>query len=108
MSAMNKNQNSEDSSGEKVRSTLSAVDPLTLPGVEEWVVNSVKLSLLTKIDESLVYEGKQNLRTLLLVPIFTISQMSQRIAELAPEMKTMYYRELTNQILEAEKRFCYI
>lgn len=105
MNGNNSNVNLENQYTTKKASTLSAVDPLSLPGVEEWVVNSVKLSLVKKLDSCLDSTGRENLRKLLLVPIFTIQELSARVKETAPEMKTLFYKELSNQILFAEKRF---
>lgn len=67
--------------------------------LEAWVVNTLKVKMISKLDNLLEREGRENARRLLLVPIFSISEMSKRIKEQAPEMKTFYYRELMD-ILE--------
>lgn len=74
--------------------------------VEVWVVNSVKLNLLKNLDSILDGDGKRNLRDLFLVPLFTIQELSQRVYEIAPELKTLYIKELVTQISKAEMKFC--
>lgn len=68
--------------------------------VETWVVNSVKVKMVTKMDKFLEREGRINLRKLFLVPIFSISEMEKRVKETAPEMKTVFYKELSETIAQ--------
>jgi hypothetical protein len=49
--------------------------------------------------------GKANLRKLLLVPIYSIPELTKRIKENAPEMYTMYFHELMKMMDEAEKKW---
>ncbi len=73
--------------------------------VEVWVVNSVKVSIIKKLDSLLESEGKLNARKLFLTPEFTISGLKKRVEEQAPEMKTLFFRELFAAVEEVEKRF---
>ena len=66
--------------------------------LETWVVNSLKVKMLTKFDQYLEHEGRINLRKLFLVPIFTIIEMEKRVKDTAPEMKTVFFKELSNII----------
>lgn len=104
---MNRNKSIDNRGNQefnKKAETLSVVDPLRLPVVEEWVVNSVKLSLVKRLDAYLDNNGRDNLRKLFLVPIFSIQELSAHIQETAPEMKTFYYKELMKRIEEAGTR----
>jgi len=65
---------------------------------EAWVVNTLKLKMIMKLDNLLTKEGRDNARKLFLVPLFTISEMTKRIQETAPEMETFFYKELTSVI----------
>lgn len=62
--------------------------------VESWIINTVKIKLIRKFEAILETPGKSNLRQLLIVPIFTIGEMTGRIREFAPELLTVYYKEL--------------
>lgn len=70
--------------------------------LETWVVNSVKVKMVTKMDNYLEREGRINLRKLFLVPIFSISELEKRVKETAPEMKTVFYKELSETIAGIE------
>jgi len=72
--------------------------------IESWIVNSVKLKMILKMDHILEQDGKINLRKLFLVPIFKISELQKRVAEHAPELRTFFYKELMVVIEKAEKR----
>lgn len=72
--------------------------------LEAFVVNSLKVKMIKKLDNLLETEGKANARKLFLVPIFDIPQMIKRVDEQAPELKTLFYKELVMTINEAEKR----
>lgn len=72
--------------------------------LEAFVVNSVKVRMIKKLDKLLETEGKVNVRKLFLVPIFTISDLVKRVDEQVPEIKTFFFRELTSTISEAEKK----
>lgn len=85
-------------------SILSRLNPQIAREVETWVVNSVKVKMIKKMDTLLETEGKVNVRKLFLVPIFEISQMAKRVDEQAPEIKTMFYKELLSTLSEAEQR----
>lgn len=62
--------------------------------LEAWVVNTVKVSMIKKMEQMLEKSGQKNLRTVFLVPLFTISDLTYRVTELAPELRTMYFKEL--------------
>jgi hypothetical protein len=73
--------------------------------LEAWVVNTVKINLLTKLESRLEGNGLNNLRKLVLVPIFEVDKMFQRIELMAPELKTIFFKELTDTLKVAEKKF---
>jgi hypothetical protein len=76
--------------------------------VEAWVVNSVKVNLIKKLDNLLEKEGRINSRQLFLVPIFTIAEMVERVEHNAPEMKTCFFKELNKMMEQVEKKFARI
>lgn len=84
---------------------LSAISPLIAREVESWVVNTVKVKMIKKLDNLLEIEGKVNARKLFLVPIFDIQQLVKRVEEQAPEIKTFFFRELSATVDEIDKRF---
>ena len=84
--------------------------PKPLPDIleqelEAWVVNSVKVNMIRKLDNLLETEGKVNSRQLFLVPVFSITELTKRVEKTAPELKTLFYRELTDTIEASEKKF---
>ncbi len=83
----------------RIKSDKTLVSVLKDSDLEAWVVNTLKVRMIAKLDSLLEAEGRINARKLFLVPIFTISEMSKRIEKEAPEMKTYFFRELSN-ILE--------
>lgn len=85
-------------------SILARLNPAIQQEVETWVVNSVKVKMIKKMDTLVETEGKMNARKLFLVPIFNISDMKKRVEEQAPELKTIFYKELTEIINEANNR----
>ncbi len=85
-------------------SILSRLNTQIAREVETWVVNSVKVKMITKMDSLLETEGKMNVRKLFLVPIFNIEEMAKRVQEQAPELKTLFYKELLVTLSEAEQR----
>lgn len=85
-------------------SILSTLNPKIAREVETWIVNSVKVKMIKKMDNLLETDGKVNARKLFLVPIFNIEEMAKRVQSKAPEIKTMFYKELSKLIEEAEKR----
>lgn len=88
-------------------SILSRLNPAIQREIETWIVNSVKVKMIKKLDNLLETEGKVNVRKLFLVPIFDIPQLTKRVQEQAPELKTLFYKELVVTINEAEKRLTY-
>ena len=80
---------------------LSALSPSARKDVESWVVNTVKIKLIKKFEQILEMEGKSNLRELFLVPVFTIKELTLRVTENAPELLTVYYKELFSALDEA-------
>lgn len=83
---------------------FSVSNPRIRQEVELWVVNSVKVKMIKKMDNLCDTEGKVNARKLFLVPVSNISELSKRVQEMAPELKTLFYKELSSTIGEAEKR----
>lgn len=75
---------------------LSAKSPV--PSLERdreaWVVNTLKIRIIQKLDNCLEPMGRLNARKLFLAPVFSISGLCKRIEEQAPEMKTFFYKEL--------------
>lgn len=78
--------------------------PLARHDVESWVVNTLKLKMIRKFEEILELEGKSNLRKLLIVPVFTLKELTERIESNAPELKTLFFKELFVTLDEAEKK----
>lgn len=83
---------------------LSRFNPAIQREIESWVVNSVKVKMIKKMDNLCDTEGKLNARKLFLVPIFNIEEMTKRVEDQAPELKTLFYSELSEVLNEAEKR----
>jgi hypothetical protein len=83
-------------------SKLDKVTPSQKMNIEAWVVNSVKLNMIVKMDKMLERQGRENLRKLFLVPIFSISEIEKRVKEHAPELKTIFYKELSKTITHIE------
>lgn len=88
----------------KSMDNFSVSNPLIAREIESWVVNSVKVKMIAKMDSLLEVEGKVNVRKLFLVPVTNILELSKRVQEMAPELKTFFYKELSTTIGEAEKR----
>lgn len=91
-------------SNQQMNSAFSRLNPQIAREVETWVVNSVKVKMIRKMDSLLETEGKVNARKLFLVPVFNIPELTNRVQEMAPELKTLFYKELSSTIGEAEKR----
>lgn len=85
-------------------SILSRLNPQISREVETWIVNSVKVKMIERMDKLLETDGKVNARKLFLVPVFNISELTKRVEEQAPELKTIFYKELMATVGEAEKR----
>ncbi|MBI5451933.1 hypothetical protein HY945_00555 [Candidatus Gottesmanbacteria bacterium] len=83
---------------------FSSLSPSIRKDVESWVVNSLKVKMIKKLDNLLEVEGRVNARKLFLVPVFTIAELSKRVNESAPEIKTFFYKELITTIDEAESK----
>jgi len=83
---------------------LRNVSPSERKDLEAWVVNKVKVEMIRKLDNILAEAGRVNARKLFLVPLFQIKELTDRVEELAPEMKTLYFKELIETVAEAEKR----
>ncbi|OGG05672.1 hypothetical protein A3D05_00995 [Candidatus Gottesmanbacteria bacterium RIFCSPHIGHO2_02_FULL_40_24] len=90
--------------GEKLQSELDKMPPHSRKELESWIVNSVKINLIKKFEQILEIEGKSNLRKLLLVPVFTVSELTVRIKENAPELLTLFYKELFTVYDDASRR----
>lgn len=92
------------SSQVKSMDNFSVSNPRIAREIESWVINSVKVKMIKKMDTLLETEGKVNVRKLFLVPVANILELSKRVQEMAPELKTFFYKELSSTISEAEKR----
>lgn len=90
--------------GEVFRNKTQTLGSTHMEELESWVVNSVKLSMICKMEEMLEPVGKKNLRDLFLVPVFNISELIARVKTQAPELSTIFYRELMDKMAEAEER----
>jgi len=89
--------------GQKLQK-ISDMSPDLARQFEAWVVNTTKVKLLEKYTHYLEQEGKDNLRQLLLVPLFEIDELKKHVEEKAPELKTLFYRELTDALFHLEKQ----
>ena len=89
--------------GDTLFKQLRNVSPSERKDLEAWVVNKVKVEMIRKLDNLLSSEGRSTTRKLFLVPIFQIKELTDRVEELAPEMKTLYFKELIETVAEAEK-----
>ncbi len=83
---------------------ISSLSPSLQREIESWVVNSLKVKMIKKLDNLLETEGKVNARKLFLAPVFTVTELIKRVEQQAPEMKTFFFRELIRTISEAEKK----
>lgn len=92
-------------SGNQKLNGLFAVSPVLEKEVEEWVVNSLKVKMIRKLENLLEDEGKQNARKVFLVPIFSLEKLIRHVSETAPEMKTLFYKELVQALEDVEVRF---
>ena len=90
--------------GELLFQQLAHNNPSALRDLEAWVVNTVKLAMIKKLDNYLEADGRTLSRKLFLVPIFSVANFTKRIEEFAPELKTLYYKELMSAVVVAEKR----
>lgn len=90
--------------GDLFNAKIARLSPTIQKEVESWVVISLKVKMIKKLDNLLEREGKINARKLFLVPVFTISEMVERVEESAPEMKTFFFRELIATVDEINKR----
>lgn len=82
----------------------ASLSPLVRREIEAWVVNSLKVKMIRKLDNLVETPGRINARKLFLVPIFTVAELAKRIEESAPELKTIFFKELTEIISEAERK----
>lgn len=83
---------------------LAALNPTQVKDIESWIVNSVKVKMIRKLDNILEPEGRINARKLFLSPVFSISEIVKRVETTAPEMTTFFYKELISTVDEAEKK----
>ena len=91
--------------GSKIALKMSQQTPQRKREIEEWIVNSLKIKIIRKLEYLLEGQGKKNLSQLFLAPVFSVEEMTQRVQTFAPEMKTFYFKELIGVYDEAEKRF---
>lgn len=90
--------------GEKLKEELAHLPLSQRSEIESWIVNNLKVKILRKFESYFDQEGVKNLKELLLVPLFTVSDLSERVKTLAPELKTLYFKELVSAFEEAEER----
>lgn len=90
--------------GEKLKEELAHLPDKHRSEIESWIVNNLKVKILRKFESYFDQEGVKNLKELLLVPLFTVSDLSERVKTLAPELKTLYFKELVSVFEEAEER----
>ena len=81
-----------------------SLSPSLQKELEAWVVNSVKVKMIKKLDNLLETEGKVNARKLFLTPVFTILELVKKVENDAPEIKTYFFKQLSETLNEAEKR----
>ena len=79
---------------------LSLSTPSLKKEVEAWVVNTLKVKMIRKLDNLLERQGKANARKLFLVSLFTVSELGKRVEEPALEIKTMFNKELVKTLEE--------
>jgi hypothetical protein len=84
---------------------LKSTNPTHGREVESWVVNTLKVRIIKNLDGKFETEGRLNLRRLFLVPIFDIRELTKKVEEEAPEMKTYYFKELFDVLASAERQF---
>ncbi len=89
---------------DSLSSKLALLNPSKQKEIESWIVNSVKIKMIRILDEMLEEEGKINARKLFLTPVFSISEIVERVENTAPEMTTFFYKELIATVDEAEKK----
>jgi len=91
--------------GERYRVLLKTLPEKDRRDLEAFVVNRVKVDMIRKLEHLLEEEGRRNLREVFLVPIFTIKDLTNRVSEMAPDIRTFFYKELCSAIGDVEKRF---
>ncbi|OGG02946.1 hypothetical protein A2W14_02090 [Candidatus Gottesmanbacteria bacterium RBG_16_37_8] len=91
--------------GEKLQTELTLMSPVKRRDLESFIVNTVKIKLIKRFEEILENDGRSNLRQLLLVPVFSISELGKRITDNAPELTTLYYKELFAAFDEAGSKW---
>lgn len=84
--------------------SLSSLPASLRKEVEAFVVNSIKVKMIKKLDSLLEVEGRVNARKLFLVPIFTVKEMTQKVEKEAPEIKTLFYKELFEVMWETRSK----
>ena len=73
--------------------------------VEVLMVNMLKLRMIRKLETHLTREGQDKVWNVFLVPIYSLRDLTEYIEIRAPELKTIYYKELHKVVSETEKRF---
>jgi uncharacterized protein YicC (UPF0701 family) len=87
-----------------ISANFPSLPPSLQKELEAWVVNSVKVKMIKKLDNLLETEGKVNARKLFLTPVFTILELVKKVENDAPEIKTYFFKQLSETLNEAEKR----
>ena len=88
----------------KLQLDLNSIHPTQRKEIEELVVNTVKTKIIKKFEAILEMEGKSNIRKLFLAPVFTIVELNQRVQKQAPELLTVYFKELFTALDEAGQK----
>lgn len=96
--------NKSEITGELLEKKMSLLESGEKRDLEAWVVNTVKVKMIAKLDSLLEGEGRKNLREVFLVPIFSIFELKARVAQFAPELQTLFFQELTKSVATLEKR----
>ena len=87
-----------------ISANFPSLPPSLQKELEAWVVNSIKVKMIKKLDNLLETEGKVNARKLFLTPVFTILELVKKVENDAPEIKTYFFKQLSETLNEAEKR----
>ncbi|OGF99760.1 hypothetical protein A2Y99_01770 [Candidatus Gottesmanbacteria bacterium RBG_13_37_7] len=90
--------------GNIVGAKLNSLSPLVKKDLEAFIINTVKVKMIKKMDNLLEKEGCLNARKLFLIPVFTIEEIIKRVDTTAPEMRTLFYRELIEIVEDVERK----
>ena len=83
----------------------SSVSPLMKRELEALVVNNVKIKMLKMLEGFLEKDGQNNLREVCPVPVFEVEEIIKRVEATAPELRTIFYKELMTVLSEVEGKW---